>query len=70
MVLQGALGFTQYFLHDSAVVVEFHLAGLTALWIAGLGFYLSLHRHVVAVPRPGSAADGDGSARVSTAAAS
>ena len=45
MVLQGALGYLQYFLHDSAWVVEFHLAGVTSLWIAGIGFYLSLHRH-------------------------
>ena len=49
MVLQGVLGYTQYFLHDAAWVVEMHLAGLTCLWVAGLGFYLSLHRHPVAV---------------------
>ena len=29
VVIQGALGYTQYFLHDSPVVVEFHLAGVT-----------------------------------------
>jgi cytochrome c oxidase assembly protein subunit 15 len=46
MVLQGALGYLQYFLHDAAWVVEFHLAGVTSLWIAGIGFYLSLHRHL------------------------
>jgi heme a synthase len=45
MVLQGALGYLQYFLHDAALVVEFHLAGVTTLWITGIGFYLSLHRH-------------------------
>ena len=45
MVLQGALGYLQYFLHDAAWVVEFHLAGVTTLWIIGIGFYLSLHRH-------------------------
>jgi cytochrome c oxidase assembly protein subunit 15 len=45
MVVQGALGYLQYFLHDSALVVEFHLAGVTTLWIAGVGLYLSLHRH-------------------------
>ena len=47
MVLQGALGYLQYFLHDAAWVVEFHLAGVTMLWITGIGFYLSLHRHPV-----------------------
>lgn len=43
--VQGVLGYTQYFLHDSPVVVEFHLAGVTALWVAAVGFYLSLHDH-------------------------
>jgi len=47
MVLQGALGYLQYFLHDAAWVVEFHLAGVSMLWITGIGFYLSLHRHPV-----------------------
>ncbi|MFZ2056544.1 MAG: COX15/CtaA family protein [Acidimicrobiales bacterium] len=45
MALQGVLGYLQYFLHDAAWVVEFHLAGVTTLWITGIGFYLSLHRH-------------------------
>lgn len=45
MVIQGALGYLQYFLHDASLVVEFHLAGVTSLWIAGIAFYLSLHRH-------------------------
>ena len=45
MALQGALGYLQYFLHDAAWVVELHLAGATTLWITGIGFYLSLHRH-------------------------
>jgi heme a synthase len=48
---QGMLGYTQYFLHDNAVIVGFHLAGATAAWCACLGYYLSLHRHDTA---PGS----------------
>jgi len=48
MVVQGALGFSQYFAHDNAAVVEVHLAGVTALWIAAVGFYLSLHGHLAA----------------------
>ena len=52
MVIQGALGYLQYFLHDAAWVVEFHLAGVTSLWIAGIGFYLSLHRHPVEKSEP------------------
>jgi cytochrome c oxidase assembly protein subunit 15 len=45
IVLQGTLGFTQYFLHDAPVVVEFHLAGATAAWCAAITYYLALHRH-------------------------
>ena len=45
LFVQGALGFTQYFLHDNAGVIEFHLAGATAIWIAAITFYLSLHQH-------------------------
>ena len=45
VVVQGALGYTQYFLHDAAVVVEIHLAGVTMLWIVLIGLYLSLHEH-------------------------
>ncbi len=45
MVVQGALGYLQYFLHDAAWVVEFHLAGVTTLWVVGISFLLSLHRH-------------------------
>ncbi len=49
MVLQGALGYTQYFLHDAAAVVEVHVAGATMLWVAGVGFLLSMHEHAGAV---------------------
>lgn len=49
VVVQGALGYTQYFLHDAAGVVEFHLAGVTLLWITAIGLYLSLHEHPVRV---------------------
>ena len=38
MAVQGALGYLQYFLHDAAWVVEFHLAGVTTLWISGNRF--------------------------------
>jgi cytochrome c oxidase assembly protein subunit 15 len=45
MIIQGALGYFQYFLHDSPVIVEFHIAGLTCLWVAMMFFFLSLHEH-------------------------
>lgn len=50
MVLQGVLGYTQYFLHDNAAVVELHLTGVTCLWIAMVAFYLSLHEHPLVAP--------------------
>jgi cytochrome c oxidase assembly protein subunit 15 len=40
LALQGVLGYTQYFLHDNAVVIEFHLAGVTILWCAMVIQYL------------------------------
>jgi cytochrome c oxidase assembly protein subunit 15 len=45
LVVQGTLGYIQFFLHDSAWVVEFHILGVTMLWVAAVGFYLSLHEH-------------------------
>ncbi|MGO8875284.1 MAG: COX15/CtaA family protein [Acidimicrobiales bacterium] len=57
LVVQGALGYVQFFLHDSPWVVEFHILGVTMLWLAAVGFYLSLHEH----PRRAHAATGDGS---------
>ena len=53
MVVQGALGYTQYFSHDNAGVVEVHLAGVTLLWITAIAFYLSLHRHEALLPDRG-----------------
>jgi heme a synthase len=45
LFLQGIVGYTQYFLHDAAGVIEIHLAGATLAWITGVSYYLSLHRH-------------------------
>jgi heme a synthase len=42
MAVQGVLGYTQYFLHDNALVVGFHIAGATALVVAATFLYLSL----------------------------
>jgi cytochrome c oxidase assembly protein subunit 15 len=42
LVLQGTLGYTQYALHDSSVVVELHLAGATSVWCATIFFALGL----------------------------
>lgn len=50
MALQGSLGYTQYFLHDAAAVVELHLVGATCVFSAVVLFYLSLHRHPALEP--------------------
>ncbi len=50
MALQGALGYTQYFLHDAAGVIEVHLLGATCVFSAVVAFYLSLYRHPAVVP--------------------
>jgi heme a synthase len=60
MVVQGVIGYVQYFLHDSPAVVELHLVGVMMLWIVAVGFYLSLHRHpqaAMTVQAPGSEAE-------------
>jgi cytochrome c oxidase assembly protein subunit 15 len=48
--MQGALGYIQYFAHDSAAVIEAHLAGVTALWSAMLWFHLHLRPTVASAP--------------------
>ena len=45
LVLQGAIGYTQYLLHDAPAVVEIHIAGVTLLWVVAVGFLLSMHEH-------------------------
>ena len=42
MALQGTLGYTQYFLHDAAGVIELHLLGATTVFSAVTLFYLGL----------------------------
>lgn len=69
MVAQGVIGYTQYFLHVPAGVVELHIVGVTVLWIAALDFHcglfcrpaLDLRRRrpsrLVAAALPGNAVD-------------
>ena len=54
LALQGVIGYTQYFLHDAAGVVEIHLAGVTAAWSAAVAYYLSLFERQ---PLPSSGVD-------------
>lgn len=45
MVIQGAIGYTQYFTHLPPVLVGVHVAGATTVWAATLWFYDGLWRH-------------------------
>jgi cytochrome c oxidase assembly protein subunit 15 len=45
LVLQAAVGYTQYFTHLPALLVEVHVAGATALVVAYVAFFLSLTHH-------------------------
>ncbi len=42
MLAQGAIGYTQYFTRVPVLLVGFHIAGATLLWIATVWFYLGL----------------------------
>ena len=48
LAVQGTLGYTQYFLHDAAGVIELHLAGATAVWYSAVRLHLTLRRPVLA----------------------
>jgi cytochrome c oxidase assembly protein subunit 15 len=45
MVVQGAIGYTQYFSHEPALLVGVHIAGATTVWAAMLWFYDGLWHH-------------------------
>ena len=57
MVLQGVVGYTQYFSHLPAALVGVHVLGATTVWTAMLWFYDGLWHHepeTVAAPAGGS----------------
>ena len=41
LVAQGALGYVQYFTGVPALLVGFHIAGATAVWVAVLRLHLA-----------------------------
>jgi cytochrome c oxidase assembly protein subunit 15 len=51
LVAQAAIGYTQYFTDVPALLVGFHIAGATAVWIATLWFHLGLSSSSPAVGR-------------------
>ncbi|MDQ4088947.1 MAG: COX15/CtaA family protein [Actinomycetota bacterium] len=56
LVAQGVLGYVQYFTGVPAVLVGFHVAGATAVWVAVLRLALAFR---VPVATAGAASDGD-----------
>ena len=42
LAVQGAVGYSQYFLHDSAYIVELHLLGVTMIWCVATLFSLEM----------------------------
>jgi len=56
MVVQGAIGYVQYFSHLPALLVGVHVLGATVVWTAMLWFYDGLtHRAVLRSPADGVA---------------
>ena len=61
MLLQGAVGYTQYFSHLPALLVGVHVLGVTVVWSAMLWFSDGLWSRTAALPgappgRPGTTA--------------
>jgi cytochrome c oxidase assembly protein subunit 15 len=54
LVAQGVIGYTQYFTHLPAVLVEVHVLGATALVVGAMQFHLALTHHPgeAVVPAP------------------
>lgn len=50
LVAQAAIGYTQYFTHLPALLVELHVAGATSLVIGFVTFFLILTHHAKEVP--------------------
>lgn len=44
LAMQGVVGYSQYFLHDAAGIVELHIAGVTLLWCVAVAHYLGTYR--------------------------
>ncbi len=57
MVLQGAIGYTQYFTHLPALLVGVHVFGATVVWSAMLWFRDGLAQRGALIARPGPASD-------------
>lgn len=51
-LLQGVIGYTQYFLHVPAVLVGLHMLGACLVWLAALRMLLTLDPVVGSAPRP------------------
>ena len=50
IVLQGAIGYTQYFVGVPPLLVGLHVAGSIVVWITVLRFHLGLFAHSIERP--------------------
>ena len=57
LVVQGAIGYIQYFNDIPALLVGVHVAGATAVWSATLMLYLGMFEHTPAALPDAGAAD-------------
>jgi cytochrome c oxidase assembly protein subunit 15 len=60
MVVQGAIGYTQYFSHLPALLVGVHVCGAVVVWTSMLWFYDGLTSHGPASDGPDPGADSTG----------
>jgi cytochrome c oxidase assembly protein subunit 15 len=59
MVIQGVVGYTQYFTHLPSVLVELHVVGATLVWSTALWFHHGLSDHLPEVVDDTGAVPGD-----------
>ena len=67
MVVQGVIGYTQYFTHLPAVLVGFHVVGAVLVWSTALWFHHGLSDHRQETPGSGDPAPGDDADRIAPA---
>lgn len=70
IVVQGAIGYAQYFTGVPPLLVALHVLGATLVWIAVLRLYLGLGRQPSAGPNPASAPRREGGQTTSAGAQS
>ena len=58
LILQAALGYTQYFTGVPPMLVALHVLGATLVWVAALNLVLQMHAPVEPTPLVGAQSEG------------